>query len=128
MDFNKGDINNQGKEEDRITISKDGDYLYPYSKAIYEIMEFGSVHPQLQEGMLISTATGEMEYDSGIHRFIGHGQPKGNFEFPYNYRARVHPVGYNYDGYEEGIPIAHGFDYYMIDEILERVENPNSTL
>lgn len=127
MDY-KGDINNQGKKEDRIIISKDGDYLYPNSKAIYTIMEFGSMHPQLQNGMIISTATGTSEYDSGTHCFIGCGMPKGNFEYPYHYRARVHPIGYNYDGYDEKVPIAYGFDYYEIDEIIEKTENPNCKL
>ena len=124
MDY-KGDINNQGKKEDRIIISKDGDYLYPNSKAIYTVMEFGSMHPQLQRGMIISTATGTTEYDSGTHCFIGCGIPQGNFEYPYIYRVRVHPIGYNYDGYDEKVPIAYGFDYYEIDEIIEKVENQN---
>ena len=128
MDF-KGNINNQGKKEDRIIISKDGDYCYPCSKAIYEIMEFGSVAPTLEKGMIISTITNEnIEYDTGINRYIGCGLPKGNFEYPYNYRVRVHPIGYNYDGYHEEIEDLNGIDYYVIDEIPERVENPNSTL
>ena len=129
MDFFKGDIKHQGKEEDRIVISNDGDYCYPYSKAKYEIMEFGSVHPNLEQGMIISTATGEIEYDIGINRFIGCGQPKGNFEYPYIYRCRVHPIGYNYDQYIEGATEGfHGFDFYAIDEVLNKEDNPNSTL
>ena len=126
MDF-KGNINNQGNEQDRIIINKDGDYLYPYSKAIYDVLEFGSVHPQLEKGMVISTINKEIEYDGGIHRFIGCGIPKGTIQYPYLYRVRVHPIGYNYDQYlaevEDGF---FGFDYYMIDEILEKVENPKS--
>ena len=43
MDF-KGNIHNKGNEQDRIILNEDGDYLYPYSKAIYDILEFGSVH------------------------------------------------------------------------------------
>jgi len=128
MDY-KGDINNQGKKEDRIILSEDGDYCYPYQKAIFTIMEFGSIDPNLQQGNIISTITGEVEYDTGINRFIGCGMPKGNFEYPYHYRCRVHPIGYNYDQYiaeiEDGF---FGFDYYAIDKILERSENPKSTL
>lgn len=129
MNIKKGDINNQGKEEDRIQLSEDGDYCYPYSKAIYTIIEFGSVDPNLQQGNIISTINKPIEYDTGINRFIGCGMPKGNFEYPYHYRCRVHPIGYNYDQYiaeiEDGF---FGFDYYAIDEILERSENPKSTL
>ena len=126
MDY-KGDINNQGKKEDRIILSEDGDYCYPYQKAIFTIMEFGSINPNLQQGNIISTITGEVEYDTGINRFIGCGLPKGEFEYPYHYRVRVHPIDYNYDQYlaeaEDGF---FGFDYYAIDEILEKVENPKS--
>lgn len=129
MDFNKGDIDNQGNEQDRIIISEDGDYLYPCSKAIYTVFEFGSVHPQLEVGAIISTINKDIEYDGGIHRFIGCGMPKGNFEYPYIYKARVHPIGYNYDEYMDGVEDGFfGFDYYEIDEILSKEENPNSTL
>lgn len=128
MDF-KGNIHNQGKEENRITISEDGDYCYPCSKATYSIIEFGSVDPQLETGMIISTITSEkIEYDTGINRYIGCGLPKGEFQYPYIYRCRVHPIGYNYDNYHEEIEDLNGIDYYAIDEILEKVENPNSTL
>ena len=126
MDF-KGNINNQGNKEDRITISKDGDYCYPYSKATYSIMEFGSVEPNLQEGMIISTITSNnIEYDTGVNRYIGCGLPKGQFQYPYTYRVRVHPIGYNYDGYHEEIEDLNGIDYYAIDEILEKIENESS--
>ena len=128
MDF-KGNINNQGKVEDRITISKDGDYCYPCMKAKYDILEFGSVHPNLETGMIVSTITNnEIEYDCGVNRYIGCGMPKGNFEYPYIYRVRVHPIGYNYDHYDPQIADLNGIDYYAIDEVLEKMENPKSTL
>ena len=86
MDF-KGNIHNKGNEQDRIILNEDGDYLYPYSKAIYDILEFGSVHPQLEKGMIISTINKEIEYDGGIHRFIGCGMPKGTIQYPYIYNS-----------------------------------------
>ena len=58
MDF-KGNINNQGNKEDRILLSEEGDYCYPCSKATYSILEFGSVAPNLKQGMIISTITDE---------------------------------------------------------------------
>lgn len=128
MDF-KGNINNQGNKEDRIILSEEGDYCYPCSKATYSILEFGSVAPNLKQGMIISTITDEtIEYDTGINRYIGCGLPKGKFQYPYNYRVRVHPIGYNYDGYHEEIKELNGIDFYAIDEILEKEENPNSTM
>lgn len=128
MNF-KGNINNQGNKEDQITISEDGDYLYPYNKAIYTVIEFGSVHPNLETGMIISTITSEkIEYDTGINRYIGCGLPKGEFEYPYTYRCRAHPIGYNYDNYHEDIEDLNGIDYYAIDEVISKEENPNSTL
>lgn len=123
MDFQKGNINNQGKEEDRIQLSEDGDYCYPYSKAIYIILEFGSVDGNLKQGNIISTITSKnIEYDTGVNRYIGCGLPKGEFKYPYHYRCRVHPIGYNYDSYHPQIDDLNGIDYYVIDEIICKVE------
>ena len=129
MDCKKGDINNQGKEEDRIMLHEDGTYCYPCETAKYEIMEFGSVMPQVETGMVISQVTGIEEYDPVIHKYIGCGQPKGEFQYSYIHRVRVHPIGYNYDNYDPQLNQGlNGIDYYIIDEILETKENPNSIM
>ena len=79
MDYEKGNINNQGNKEDRILLSEEGHYCYPCSKATYSILEFGSVTPHLKKGMIISTITDEtIEYNTGINRYIGLGCQKAN--------------------------------------------------
>ena len=119
----KGDIHNQGSPERRKYFNEHL-YMYPESKAKYEIFEFGTNNIYIDVGSLISTATGSIEYDMGAHHFIGCGIPKGEIsidDYPCKVRVRCHPIGYNYDQYIEGMEEGfHGFDFYEVDEILEK--------
>ena len=119
----KGDIHNQGDPKDRKYFNEHL-YMYPDSKAKFEIFEFGTHNVWIDVGQLISTATGSIEYDMGTNSFVGCGIPKGEIsidDYPCKVRVRCHPIGYNYDIYIEGAEEGfHGFDFYEIDEILEK--------
>ena len=118
MDFQKGNIHNKGNKKDRIYLDSTR-YLYPHQEAKHIFLDVDTMNPQLQVGSIISTATGKVPYDIGCNCFAGHTQ-NAKIKYPYHYRVRCHPIGYNYDNYKEGMDEGlHGFDYYVVDEILE---------
>ena len=110
-DFQKGNINNQGKEEDRFYLDQET-YLYPRQKYIVTILEFGTHNDELEVGDIISTSTGKHPYDTGCNIFTD------SDDYPFQYRVSCHPIGSNYDQYLEEVDDLCGFDYYVIDDIL----------
>lgn len=120
MPLNKGNLHNQGKESDRFYFNKDQNlYMYPCQKYIVEIFSFGSYNDNLEVGDVISTATGKVPYDMGSNLFSAHTVGE-EVDYPCNYTVRCHPIGYNYDTYlEDADEGFHGYDYYVVDEILE---------
>lgn len=121
VSLNKGNIHNQGDPNKRIYLNEEENlYLYPNEKYIVEVKEFGSMNPYLEEGDIISTATGKVPYDSGMHQFVAHTITEEP-QYPCKYYVKCHTIGYNYDQYLEGFDEGlHGYDYYVIDKIIEK--------